>query len=285
VGGVMEKAMSEDDVNTNENNPVTDRVIQFLDVEGERIRQETERIQSPIIAKARQEYKQRLSDFLKEESDKLKKETEKEIVSIKEKAHSEASIIISQAHAEKNNMLDETQKQIVQLLDEARKQAIIDRDKIILEKQNEATQFAEETKQQAIVQKEQIIVEGRKEAEIIIDKAKQEASQLMAEVREVARKNTEADCELILNESRKKAHEQSQAIITDTWHRSQQLLDSAECAYNLVRTQLQECVKVIIEADSKMEIVVSPNSNAGYEEQVLRTNNHDMELFTEKSTQ
>jgi hypothetical protein len=43
-GGVMEKGMSEDNVNTNDNNPITDRVIQFLDVEGERIRQETEEI-------------------------------------------------------------------------------------------------------------------------------------------------------------------------------------------------------------------------------------------------
>ena len=82
----------------------------------------------------------------------------------------------------------------------------------------------------------------------------------------LARKTVEAECERILTEARAKAHDESQSIVSNSWQKAQQMLDSAETAYKLVRSQLQSCVQAIIAADSKMEIVVGPASG-GQQEQ------------------
>ena len=271
-----DKAVTTDGVQ--DNGKVAERVAEFLDFEGERIRQETERIQSPIIAKARMEYKQRLAAFLKEESDKLKLEAENEASSIKDKAKSEAGSIIAQAQADRQSIFMEAQKQVDQLIEEAKRQAIVERDLIVVEKQKEVEQLIEEAKRKSIMERELIVKDGQMEAEAIISKAKQKASQLVAEAGELAKKATEAECEKILTEARKKAHDQSQTIITENWHRAQQMLNSAESAYNLVRTQLQNCVRTIIEADHKMEIVIAPNSDNTPENTILTATDRTVEI-------
>ena len=52
------------------------------------------------------------------------------------------------------------------------------------------------------------------------------------------------------------------------------MLDSAESAYKLVRTQLQDCMKAIMAADGKMEIVVA----AGPEHEASKSAHEDPHL-------
>ena len=235
--------------------PLTDRVTQFLDAEGERIRKETERIQSPIIAKARQEYKQRLSAFLEEERDKIKSEAEKEAEAIRTRAQSEAEAIIAQARAKDKEIMAEAQKQAEKVIEEAIRECNADRDKVL--------------------------AEGQKQAAAIIEEAKQGAARLTSEAGELARKASEAECDEILAEARAKAHDESQSIVSNSWQRSQQMLDSAETAYKLVRTQLQDCVKAIIAADSKMEMVVAAGAEHGHGRKTSGSKGQDLELVVE----
>lgn len=213
---------------------VVDRVGQFLEVEGEKIRQETERIQSPIIAKARQDYKQRLAAFLVEERDKIKADAESEAAAIRDRAESEAGHIIARAQTERDNIRADGHRQAELMIEDA-----------IMKGKEDA---------------EKAIGEARREALRIIEEATQTAERLTEEAAETARKSAESEAEKIIADARSQAYEHSQNIISNSWQRAQQMLDSAEGAYKLVRTQLQGCVRSIIEADSKMEMSVSPAS-------------------------
>ncbi len=206
---------------------VTERVARFLDEEGERIRQETDRIQSPIIAKARQEYKNRLSAFLEEEREKIREDAEREAVAIKSRAEFEANDIIAAAKAEA---------------------------------QIQTEQIIEDAKLQVNMEREEELTKIRKEADAIIEEAKQEAERLTSEANELARKTVEEESEKILAEARANASNEAAAIISNSWRRSQQMFDSAEKAYNIVRKQLQDSVKVITEAEHKMSLITTTYS-------------------------
>jgi vacuolar-type H+-ATPase subunit H len=229
---------------------VTGRVEQFIESEGERIRQETERVQSPIIAKAREEYKKRLTAFLEEEREKMKREAEQEAAAIRSKAESEAQAIVAHAQAEKQEIRTEAVKHAEQIIEEAKRVGNADR--------------------------ERVLAEGQKEATTTIEEAKQSAARLIGEAAELARKTTEAECDRILTEARAKANDQSQRIISDSWQRAQGMLDSAEAAYNQVRAQLQDCMKAILEADNKMEIVVT--EGPGHEQSKSEPSDPNLEL-------
>jgi colicin import membrane protein len=242
---------------TNDSNgesQLTDRVTQFLDAEGERIRQETEKIQSPIIAKARQEYKQRLSAFLEEERKKIKGDAENEAAAIRSRAQSEAEAIISQARVKDQEIRAEAQRQAEKVIEEAIKECNADRDRVL--------------------------AEGQRQAAVIIEEARQKAAKLTGEAAEYARKTADAEREKVLAEARAKAHDESQSIVSNSWQRAQQMLDSAETAYKLVRTQLQDCVKAIIAADSKMEMVVAAGADHGHEKK-SGAKGQDLELVVD----
>lgn len=220
---------------------VRERVEQFIEAEGDRIRQETERVQSPIIAKARQEYKKRLTAFLEEERERIRVEAEKEAAAIISKAESEANAIIAQA---------QTQKQ--EAIAAGRTEA-----------QTHAEQVIEEAKRQANMDREREVAEGQKQADAIVAEAKESAENLKRKAAEFARKTVEVECGKILAEAQANASSQAQAIISDAWRRAQQMLDSADTAYKVVRTQLQECIKAILEADGKMENATTMASPEG----------------------
>ncbi len=216
-----------------EGTQVTERVEQFIDIEGEKIRQETERIQSPIIAKARKEYTRRLKAFLEEERKKIKEEAENEAAAIKSKAESEANDVIVRAQAEKLKIIDDGKAEV----------------------QTQAEQIIEESKRQANMERKEEVAKGRKEADAIIEEAKQSAEKLVSEANELARKTVEAESAKILAEARAKASSEAAAVVSNSWRRAQQMLDSAEMAYSIVRKQLQDCLKVVTEADRKMSLV------------------------------
>jgi len=215
--------------------PRKERVEQFIDEEGEKIRQETDRVQSPLIAKARQEYKKRLITFLEEEREKIRTEAEHDAVEKRNKAESEANAIIAQAQAE-------TQE----IIATARIEALTQGEQII-----------EEAKRQANMAKERAVAEGRKEADVIIKETKQNAERLTCEAAESARKITEAECARIVTEAHESASGQAATIISNSWRQAQDMLDSAEVAYNVVREQLRQCFVAIGEADRRMAMALA----------------------------
>jgi vacuolar-type H+-ATPase subunit H len=224
---------------------VTDRVAQFIDEEGERIRQETERVQSPIIAKARQEYKKRLSAFLEEEREKIRGEAEREAVAIRSRAESEANDIIATVRAEA---------------------------------QVQAEQIIEEVKRQVDVEREEELTGRRREANAIIEDAKQTAERLTNEANELARKTIEEESTKILAEARLNASKEAAAIISNSWRRAQQMFDSAEKAYSVVRKQLQDCLKVVTEADHRMSLIPTT-----YTEERLEENEPELTGFYDEN--
>ncbi len=215
--------------------PRKERVEQFIDEEGEKIRQETDRVQSPLIAKARQEYKKRLIAFLEEEREKIKTEAERDADETKNEAEYEANAIIAKSKTE-------TQE----IIAAARIEALTQGEQII-----------EEAKRQANMTRERAVAEGRKEAELIIVEANQNAEKLTGEAAESARRITEAECARIVTEAHESASGQAAAIISNSWRQAQDMLDSAEVAYNVVREQLRQCFVAISEADRRMAMALA----------------------------
>jgi vacuolar-type H+-ATPase subunit H len=212
-----------------------ERVEQFIDEEGEKIRQETDRVQSPLIAKARQEYKKRLITFLEEEREKIRSEAERDAAEKRNNAESEANTIIAQAQAK-------TQE----IIAAARIEAL-----------TQAEQVIDEAKRQANITRERAVAEGRKEADVIITEAKQNADRFNSEATEAARKITEAECARIVTEAHESASGQAATIISNSWRQAQDMLDAAEVAYNVVREQLRQCYVAISEADRRMAIALT----------------------------
>lgn len=220
--------------------PIRERVELFIDDEGERIRRETDRVQSPIIAKARQEYKKRLAAFLEEEREKIRGEAERQADEIRSKAESEVKTIISQAQVEKLEIIASGK----------------------MEAQTRAEQIIEEAKQQANQAREEKVDKGQKEADAIIAEAKQRAEKLTSEADELALKNVEAEHAKILTEAQENATSQAATIVSDSWRRAQEMIDSAEVAYNLVRGQIREFGVTFAEAERRMALALKiPGGN------------------------
>ena len=72
------------------------RLSQFLEEEGERIRKEADRESASIIARAKEEYRKRITYFLEEESDRVRRQAEQD-----------AANIIAQARGEMKEIIDE----------------------------------------------------------------------------------------------------------------------------------------------------------------------------------
>ena len=177
-----------------------------------------------------------MATFLVDEREKIRVETQEEAVAIKARAESDARDIIARAQVEGEAIRTDGRKQAERMMEDAIRAGRADR--------------------------ERVIAEGQDEVNRIVGEARRTSERLTAEAAEVAMKNSEEAVEDILAEARAKAREQSQAIISNSWQRAQQMLDSAESAYKSVRTQLQGCVRAIIEADSNMEMCVSPGSDS-----------------------
>jgi hypothetical protein len=231
------KPVSCPEVNTE--NVINEKVLKFVDEEGNRIRQETERVQNPIIVKAREEYKKRLTLFLEEESEKIKGEALQAAVKIKTEAESEAKAIVAKANKDKETAQAELEK-------------------IKTEAEQEAARIKNAAESESRVIKSQA-EDIKKQAETIKTDAQNAAERINSEATKQAQKNAEAEYSRILAEAQQKAS----TIITENWRRAQEMTDAAEEVFNIVRAQLRESAKVATEAERRMAEAISGHEMGG----------------------
>lgn len=125
-----------------------------------------------------------------------------------------------------------------------------------MEAQTHAQQMIEGARQQIKTEREREVAEGRKEANTIIAEAKLNAEKLTSEAIESARKTAEAERAKILAEAQENATSQAATIVSDSWRRSQEMLDAAEVAYNLVRGQIREFGVNFTEAERRTALAL-----------------------------
>ena len=176
------------------------RLTQIIEEEGDRIRKETEQESAHIITRAREGYRQRLSRFLEKEAEKIRRQAEQDAADIIAKALEEKEHIFAEAKIE-------AQLQVEQVIGEVKRLAEQEAAKIIDNANDQAMQITAEAKERTKKQAEE---EKQQEAERIIEYAKQESAEIIAE----ARQATEKEVNKIIADAVKEAEERSIKIIT-----------------------------------------------------------------------
>ena len=214
-----------------------ERITRFLEQEGNRIRKEADQESTSIISRAREEYNQRLSKFLEQEEENIRK-----------RAEQDAENIINEALEERKRIFTEARNMAKSKTDEAI-------NKVKTQAEQNVSTYVDTAKQRAekIADKYREECKNRadQEAATIIDSANEQAIQIVAQAKEKARKQTEEEKREEVKRIIESAKQQSAEIITQAKQAADK--EAEKTASTIISLAQQKARQLISETMDKLK--------------------------------